>query len=99
MDEAEDVVEDTLVVGILLELHDLDVNDIDAFRCFGEKLIQQVIHGRTQLPLDRPEPFPMPGATGLASPVKTPLPRGMHGRPGPCSAHGAQDRGKKLKSS
>ena len=45
VDEAEDVVEDLGVVGILLEAHELDVDDVDAFVRLGEEFPQQVVHG------------------------------------------------------
>ena len=45
VDEAEDVVEDLRVVGILLEAHELDVDDVDALVRLGQEFPQQFVHG------------------------------------------------------
>src|SRR5215470_10107099 len=42
--QPKDIGENLLVVGILLETHQLDVNDIQAFIGLGQKLTQQVVH-------------------------------------------------------
>ena len=60
VDQAEDVVENLGVVGLLLKTHQLDVDDIDAFVRFGEKFTQQVVHGArflTQRPAAVPAQF------------------------------------------
>ena len=44
VNKAEDVVENLRVVGFLLETHKLDVDGVEAFVRFGEKLAQQVVH-------------------------------------------------------
>ena len=45
VDEAEDVVENLGVVGLLLETHELDVDHIEAFVRLGQEFPQQVVHG------------------------------------------------------
>ena len=58
VDETEDVVEDLRVVGVLLEAHELDVDDVDALVRFGEEVPKQFVHGgrgfqiRKSLPID-----------------------------------------------
>ena len=47
VDETEDVVEDFEVVGIGLELDQLDVDDIDALAGLGQKFPQQIVHRPT----------------------------------------------------
>ncbi len=44
VNEAEDVIEDLGVVGILLETHELDVHDVETFVGLGHEFPQQVVH-------------------------------------------------------
>src|ERR1700704_179954 len=44
MDEAKDIVENALVVRFLLETHQLDIDNVQAFAGLGEKIAQQFIH-------------------------------------------------------
>jgi len=44
VDEAEDVAEDRGVVRLLLETHELDVDDVEALARLGQELAQQVVH-------------------------------------------------------
>src|SRR5262249_13657457 len=44
MDEAENVVEDLGVIRILLEMHELDGDRVQALAGFGQKFTQQVVH-------------------------------------------------------
>ena len=44
VDKAEDVVEDPRVVGFLLELHEFDVDHVEALVRLGQELPQQIIH-------------------------------------------------------
>ncbi len=46
VDEAEDVVENLGVVRLLLEAHELDVDDVEAFVRLGQEFPQQVVHGK-----------------------------------------------------
>src|SRR5262249_19673910 len=45
VDEAEDVVEDLGVVRLLLEAHQLHIDDVQAFARLGEEVPQQLVHG------------------------------------------------------
>ena len=44
VDEAENVVEDLGVVGILLETHELDVDDVETLVRLGQEFPQQIVH-------------------------------------------------------
>jgi hypothetical protein len=60
VDEAEDVVQDLAVVGFLLELHEFDVDRVQALAGFGEEFTQQVVHRYKPSALGasvRPAPF------------------------------------------
>lgn len=47
VNETEDIIEDLRVVGILLETHKFDVNDIETFVGLGHEFPQQVVHEKT----------------------------------------------------
>ncbi len=61
VDEAEDVVEDLGVVGILLETDQLDVDQVEALVGLGQEFTQQLVHanapGRGATRVARPTPF------------------------------------------
>ena len=61
VDEAEDVVENLGVVGLLLETHELDVDHVEALVRLGEEFPQQVVHG------NRPS---SPGAAGTGDTLR-----------------------------
>jgi hypothetical protein len=42
--QAEDVIEDLGVVGILLETHELDVHDVETLVRLGHEFPQQIVH-------------------------------------------------------
>jgi hypothetical protein len=44
VDEAEDVGENLRVVGILLETHELDVDDVETLVRLGHEFPQQIVH-------------------------------------------------------
>ena len=46
VNEAEDVIEDLGVVGVLLETHELDVDDVETLVGLGQEFPQQVVHGK-----------------------------------------------------
>ncbi len=53
VNKAEDLIERDLVAGIALEAHELLVDELEIFKCLGEKLDEKFVH-------DRPD-----AATGL----------------------------------
>jgi hypothetical protein len=54
VDEAEDVIEDIFVVGVLLKADQLDVDDVETLVRLGHKIAQQIVHTQT---LSWPEPI------------------------------------------
>ncbi|GEO99550.1 hypothetical protein GCM10007887_35710 [Methylobacterium haplocladii] len=44
VDQAEDVSQDRLVVGILLEFHELGIDGIEMLGALGEELAKQIVH-------------------------------------------------------
>ena len=65
VDETENVVENLGVVGILLETHELDVDDVETLVRLGQEFPQQVVHGKT------------PSSTGVARPPLSDRERGQ----------------------
>jgi hypothetical protein len=49
VDKTEDVVEDLGVIGVLLETHEFDLNDVETLVGVGHKIPQQVVHGKRLL--------------------------------------------------
>ena len=54
VDEAENVVEDLGVVGVLLETHEFYVDYVDAFVRLGKELPQKIVHGLSLCRLSTP---------------------------------------------
>ena len=48
VDEPEDVAQDRLVVRLLLEAHELHVDNVEMLAGFGQKLAQQIVHLETR---------------------------------------------------
>ena len=44
MDQAKDVLQNPGIVGVLLEFHQFDVDNRDAFRGFRQKLVKKIVH-------------------------------------------------------
>ena len=67
VDEAEDIIEDLLVVWILLETHELDVDHVETFIGLGDKFPQQVVHKKRlrRRALARP-PLPIGSAVSVS---------------------------------
>jgi hypothetical protein len=56
VDEAEDVIENLGVIGLLLETHELHIDQVEAFVRFGQEFPQQVVHGIGLRRKARPRP-------------------------------------------
>jgi hypothetical protein len=64
--QAEDVGENASVVGVLLETHELDVDDIETLVGLGHEFPQQVVHVPNAF-IDRPPARPPPSVRSGAS--------------------------------
>jgi hypothetical protein len=46
VDEPKDIIENLGIVGVLLETHEFDVDDVETFVGLGHEFAQQVVHGK-----------------------------------------------------
>ena len=53
VNQPEDIVENAGIIRVLLELHELNVDDVQAFMRFGQEFAEKIVHEPTPRPQAR----------------------------------------------